>query len=147
MQPRGLEHPLGCAHWRRPSGCKKQLSRSGSLAWTRRFACLLLELRVCEHGWQVSSWVRAALEEDNYAEEALEITGILESQKVKGTALLELTADKMRAVSILMGPAAVLAKRIAAVSAPPTAASAFQAGASADWKGALASLWKFVRTT
>ena len=80
---------------------------------------------------------------------ALEITGSLESQKVKGTALLELTAgDKMRAVSIAHGPSCkVLAKRIAAVSAPPTAASAFQAGASADWKGALASLWKFVRTT
>ena len=37
-----------------------------------------LKLRVCEHGWQVSSWVRAALEEENYAEEAQEISGILE---------------------------------------------------------------------
>ena len=106
-----------------------------------------LKLRVCEHGWRVSSWVRAALEEENYAEEAQEITGILESQKVKGSALLELTADDLRNMNILVGPGKVLAKRIAALSAPPTAASGFQAGASADWKGAWASLWKFVRTT
>ena len=147
VQPRGLEHPLGCAHWRRPSGCKKQLSRSGSLAWTRRFACLLLELRVCEHGWQVSSWVRAALEADNYAHKVQEITEILKSEDVMGTALLKLTSGDMREMKIAMGPRKVLAERIAAVSAPPTAASGFQAGASADWKGALASLWKFVRTT
>ena len=109
--------------------------------------CLLLELRVCEHGWQVSSWVRAALEEDNYAEEAQEITEILKSQKVKGSALLKLTLDGMKTMGIAMGPGGVLHSRIAAVSAPPTAASGFQAGASADWKGAWVSLWKFVRTT
>ena len=108
--------------------------------------CLLLELRVCEHGWQVSSWVRAALQEDNYAHKVQEITEILKSEDVMGTALLKLTAEKMRTVGILMGPAKVLAERIAAVSAPP-AASGFQAGASADWKGAWVSLWKFVRTT
>ena len=68
-----------------------------------------------------------------------EITGSLKSQKVKGTALLELTSDDMEKMGILMGPRKVLAKRIAAVSAPPTAASGFQVGASAerDWKGAL----------
>jgi len=95
--------------------------------WLQKTAAEIKQFGVDE----VSSWVRAALEEDNYAEEALEITGILESQKVKGTALPELTADKMRAVGILMGPAEVLAKRIAAVSAPPTAASAFQDDLSA----------------
>ena len=68
-----------------------------------------------------------------------EITGSLKSQKVKGTALLELTSDDMEKMGILVGPRKVLAKRIAAVSAPPTAASGFQVGASAerDWKGAL----------
>ena len=108
-----------------------------------------LKLRVCEHGWQVSSWVRAALEEENYAAEAQEIIGILESQNVKGSALLDLTYQWLvdKPYNIAGGPAGKLAKRIAAVSAPPTAASGFQAGASADWKGALASLWKFVRTT
>ena len=114
--------------------------------------CLLLELRVCEYGWQVSSWVRAALEEENYADEAPEIAGILKSQKVKGTALLELTAEKMRTVGILMGPAEVLAKRIAAVSAPPMAASGFQVGASARVEGCLGvtgevAVQLFVRTT
>ena len=108
-----------------------------------------LKLRVCEHGWQVSSWVRVVLEAENYDDEAQEITGILKSQKVKGTALLKLTFERLvdKPYNIVAGPAEVLAKRIAAVSAPPTAAGGFQAGASADWKGALASLWKFVRTT
>ena len=106
----------------------------------RRFADVsCLKLRVCEHGRQVSSWVRAALEEENYADKGQSITEILKQNDVRGTALLELTAEKMRMVGILMGPAEVLAKRIAAVSAPPTAASGFQVGASAerDWKGAL----------
>ena len=149
VKPRGLEHPLGCAHWRRPSGCKRQLTRSGSLAWMRRFACLLLELWICEHGWQVSSWVRAALEAENYDDEAQEITGILNSQKVKGSALLKLTFERLvdKPYNIVAGPAEVLANRITALSAPPTAASGFQVGASADWKGAWASLGKFVRTT
>ena len=61
--------------------------------------------------------------------------------------MLELTSDDMKEMGILVGPRKILAKRIAAVSAPPTAASGFQAGASADWKGAWVSLWKFVRTT
>ena len=109
--------------------------------------CLLLELRVCNYGWQVSSWVRAALQEENYADEVQEITESLKSQKVKGTALLELTLDDMDKMGIAMGPRKVLAKRIAAVSARPTAASdSRQAGASADWVP-----WrqwgKFVRTT
>ncbi|CAE7442735.1 unnamed protein product [Symbiodinium sp. CCMP2592] len=77
---------------------------------------------------EVSSWVRAALETENYGDKGQSIAEILKQNDVRGTALLELTAEKMRTVGILMGPAEVLAKRIAAVSAPPTAASAFQAG-------------------
>ena len=110
------------------------------MEWMRRFADVsCLKLRVCEHGRQVSFWVRAALEEENYSEEVQEITGSLKSQKVKGTALLKLTSGDMREMEIPMGPRKVLAERIAAVSAPPTAASGFQVGASAerDWKGAL----------
>ena len=63
----------------------------------------------------------------------------LDQQQVDGEALLELTSDDMKEMGILVGPRKVLAKRIAAVSAPPTAASGFQVGASAerDWKGAL----------
>ena len=34
VKPRGLEHLLGCAHWRRPSGCKRQLRRSSNSEWT-----------------------------------------------------------------------------------------------------------------
>ena len=69
--------------------------------------CLLLELRVCEHGWQVSSWVRAALQEDNYADEVQEITESLKSQKVKGTALLKLTFERLveKPYNIVAGPA------------------------------------------
>ena len=98
-----------------------------------------LKLRVCEHGRQVRFWVRAALEEENYADKVQNITEILEQNDVRGTALLELTSGDMREMEIPMGPRKVLAKRIAAVSAPPTAASGFQVGASAerDWKGAL----------
>ena len=144
-----LEHRLGCADCCRTSGCKRQLRRSGCLEWMRRFAnvsCLCL--RVCEHVWQVSSWVRAALEEDNYGDKGQSITEILKQNDVRGTALLKLTSGDMREMKIAMGPSKVLAERIAAVSARPTAASGFQAGASADWKGALVSLWwKFVRTT
>ena len=84
------------------------------------------------------------MEEDNYADEAPEIAGILKSQKVKGTALLELTSGDMKEMGIAMGPRKVLAKRIAALSAPPTAASGFQVGASAEreWRGAVGSLGK-----
>ena len=108
----------------------------------RRFVDVsCLKLRVCEHGRQVSFWVRAALEEENYSEEVQEITGSLKSQKVKGSALLKLTFERLvdKPYNIVAGPAEVLAERIAAVSAPPTAASGFQVGASAerDWKGAL----------
>ena len=39
------------------------------MEWMRRFADVsCLKLRVCEHGRQVSFWVRAALEEENYSE-------------------------------------------------------------------------------
>ena len=33
-----MEHFLGCAPCRRPSGCKRQLTRSGSLPRKRHFA-------------------------------------------------------------------------------------------------------------
>ena len=101
--------------------------------------CLLLELRVCEHGWQVSSWVRAALETENYGDKGQSIAEILKQNDVRGSALLKLTSGDMREMEIPMGPRKVLAERIAAVSAPPMAASGFQVGASAerDWKGAL----------
>ena len=65
------------------------------------------------------------MQEDNYADEVQEITESLKSQKVKGTALLKLTSGDMREMRIAMGPRKVLAERIAAVSAPPTAASGF----------------------
>ena len=79
------------------------------------------------------------MEEENYADKAQNLTEILEQNDVRGSALLELTLDDMEKMGICMGPRKVLAKRIAAVSAPPTAASGFQVGASAerDWKGAL----------
>ena len=107
-----------------------------------------LKLRVCEHGWQVSSWVRAALEAENYTEEAQAIVETLKQQKVKGTALMDLTYERLVAepYKIAGGPAGNLAKRIAAVSAPPMAASGFQVGASAEI-GGVPSLEKFVRTT
>ena len=97
MKPRGLEHRLGCAQSCRPSGCKRQLRRSGSLEWMRRFADVsCLKLRVCEHGRQVSFWVRAALEEENYADKGQSITEILKQNDVSGTALLKLTSGDMR---------------------------------------------------
>eukprot|EP00439_Symbiodinium_sp_Y106_P002815 s11246_g1.t1 len=82
---------------------------------------------------EVSSWVRVVLEAENYDDEAQEITGILKSQKVKGTALLKLTFERLvdKPYNIVAGPAEVLAKRIAAVSAPPTAAGGFQDDLSA----------------
>eukprot|EP00439_Symbiodinium_sp_Y106_P026444 s6238_g3.t1 len=82
---------------------------------------------------EVSFWVRAALEEDNYTDEAQEIAEILKSQKVNGTALLKLTYERLVAepYKIAAGPAGNLAERIAAVSAPPMAASGFQDDLSA----------------
>ena len=76
------------------------------------------------------------------------VATILYQQEVDGEALLELTAEKMRTAGILLGPAEVLAKRIAAVSAPPMAASGFQVGASAEheWRGTLGH-WGSLRTT
>ena len=131
VKPRGLEHPLGCAHWRRPSGCKRQLSRSGSLAWMRRFAdvsCLCL--RVCERCLQVRDWAKAVLPRSPQVAETLH------EQEVDGEDVLDLTYQRLVAepYTIAAGPAGKLAKRIAALSAPP-AASGFQVGASAerDW--------------
>ena len=86
------------------------------------------------------------MKKDNYADEAPEIAGILKSQKVKGTALLKLTFERLvdKPYNIVAGPAEVLAERIAALSAPPTAASGFQVGASAEreWRGAVGPLGK-----
>ncbi|CAE7827830.1 unnamed protein product, partial [Symbiodinium necroappetens] len=75
---------------------------------------------------QVSSWVQAALQVENYADEAQQVVEILKSQKVKGTALLDFTLDDMQKMRIFMGPGKVLCKRIAALAAP-AAASGFQA--------------------
>eukprot|EP00439_Symbiodinium_sp_Y106_P001971 s13350_g1.t1 len=69
---------------------------------------------------KVRDWVQAVLPKNPG------VATILYQQEVDGEALLELTAEKMRTVGILLGPAEVLAKRIAAVSAPPMAASGFQ---------------------
>ena len=110
------------------------------MEWMRRFADVsCLKLRVCEHGWQVSSWVRAALETENYGDKGQSIAEILKQNDVRGSALLKLTFERLvdKPYNIVAGPAEVLAERIAAVSAPPMAASGFQVGASADWKGAL----------
>ena len=84
------------------------------------------------------------MEEDNYGDKGQSITEILKQNDVRGTALLKLTSGDMREMKIAMGPSKVLAERIAAVSAPPMAASGFQVGASAerDWRGALGSLGK-----
>ncbi|CAE7575461.1 unnamed protein product, partial [Symbiodinium microadriaticum] len=77
----------------------------------------------------VGSWVEAALEERNYADEVQTTTKILKDQKVKGTALLDLTYDRLvnQPYNIAAGPASQLAKRIAALAAPAAAASGFQA--------------------
>ncbi|CAE7915434.1 unnamed protein product, partial [Symbiodinium necroappetens] len=79
---------------------------------------------------QVGSWVETALEERNYADEVQTTTKILKDQKVKGTALLDLTYDRLvnQPYNIAAGPASQLAKRIAALAAPAAAASGFQAG-------------------
>ena len=148
MKARGLEHCLGCplaqAEWLQKTA--EEIKQFGVDEALCDVSCL--KLRVCNHGWQVSSWVRVALQEENYAEEVQEIVETLKQQKVKGTALLELTLDDMEKMGIAMGPRKVLDKRIAAVSAPPTAASGFQVRASVErWRGALGSLGKFVRTT
>ena len=92
-----------------------------------------MKLRVCVACLQVRDWVKAMLPRNPAVAETLH------EQEVDGEALMELTSDDMEKMGIPMGPRKVLAKRIAAVSAPPTAASGFQVGASAerDWKGAL----------
>ena len=91
---------------------------------------------------QVRDWVKAMLPKNPAVAETLH------EQEVDGEALMELTSDDMEKMGILVGPRKNLAKRIAAVSAPPTAASGFQVRASVErWRGALGSLGKFVRTT
>ena len=91
--------------------------------------CLLLELRACDCGWQVSCWVRAALEEDGDSEDALQIVRTLQKEKVRGKSLLGLTYERLVAApyNIAAGPAQNLADRINAMLAP-TAATEFQAG-------------------
>ncbi|CAE7874211.1 unnamed protein product, partial [Symbiodinium sp. KB8] len=83
---------------------------------------------------EVRDWVQAMLPKNPGVAETLD------QQQVDGEALLELTSDDMKEMGILLtferlvdkpynivaGPAEVLAKRIAAVSAPPMAASGFQ---------------------
>ena len=91
--------------------------------------CLLLELRACDCGWQVSCWVRAALEEDGDSEDAPQIVDTLRREKVRGKALLGLTYERLVGTpyNIAAGPAQNLADRINAMLAP-TAATGFQAG-------------------
>ena len=94
-----------------------------------------LKLRVCVACLQVRHWVKAMLPRNPAVAETLH------GQEVDGEALMDLTYQRLveKPYSIAAGPAGNLAKRIAAVSAPPMAASGFQVGASAerDWKGAL----------
>ena len=102
VKPCGLEHPLGCAHWRRPSGCKRQLRRSGSLAWMRHFAdvsCLCL--RVCERCLQVRDWAKAVLPRSPQVAETLH------EQEVDGEDVLDLTYQRRVAepYTIAAGPA------------------------------------------
>ena len=111
VKPRGLEHllavPIGAGRVAAKTAAEiKQFGVDEALC---DVSCL--KLRVCEHGWQVSSWVRAALEEENYAAEAQEIIGILESQNVKGSALLDLTYQWLvdKPYNIAGGPAGKLA--------------------------------------
>ena len=144
VKPRGLEHPLGCAHWRRPSGCKRQLSRSGSLEWMRRFADIsCLCLRVCECCLQVRDWVIAVLKAKNLDEgKAAAAAQRLQDEEVTGAMLFGFTAGKLLEYGVKRGPADTLVNELQASGggAPSVAMSGFQAGASADWKGALASL-------
>ena len=97
----------------------------------RRFAdvsCLCL--RVCERCLQVRDWAKAVLPRSPQVAETLH------EQEVDGEDVLDLTYQRLVAepYTIAAGPAGKLAKRIAALSAPP-AASGFQVGASAerDW--------------
>ncbi|CAE7541459.1 unnamed protein product [Symbiodinium sp. CCMP2592] len=85
---------------------------------------------------EVRDWAKAVLPRSPQVAETLH------EQQVDGEDVLDLTYERLVAepYKIAAGPAGKLAKRIAAVSAPPTAASGFQAGASADWKGALGSV-------
>ena len=116
------------------TGCARQLRRSRTLAWSRRErqCCKAICVRFAFF-FQVGSWVEAALEERNYADEVQTTTKILKDQKVKGTALLDLTYDRLvnQPYNIAAGPASQLAKRIAALAAPAAAASGFQAGGQA----------------
>ncbi|CAE7246239.1 unnamed protein product [Symbiodinium sp. KB8] len=76
---------------------------------------------------QVGSWVKAALEEDDYGDQVERVTKALKSQDVRGRALLLLTSEDMKEMEIPMGPRKVLCNRIAARAAPAAAASGFQA--------------------
>ena len=127
VKPRGLEHsfrlcPLAQAEWLQKTAAEiKQFGVDESASMDGR--------SVLGSG---RPWKRRTT-----PRKPQEITGILECQKVKGSALLDLTYQWLvdKPYNIAGGPAGKLAKRIAAVSAPPTAASGFQVGASADWKG------------
>ena len=93
---------------------------------------------------QVRDWVKAMLPKNP------EIAETLYQQQVDGEALMDLTYQRLvdKPYNIAAGPAGNLAKRIAALSAPPTAASGFQVGASAEheWRGTLGH-WGSLRTT
>ena len=112
--------------------------------------CLLLELLVCVASLQVRDWVKAVLKTKRLDEgKAAAAAQRLEDEEVTGAMLFGFTADKLLDYGVKRGPADTLVNQLQASGswAPPTTASGFQVGASADWKGAWASHWKFVRTT
>ena len=67
----------------------------------------------------------------------------LEEEEVVGELLISVTPEKLAsAYNMKRGPANLLVNQLRACGggAPPMAASGFQVGASADWKGALGSV-------
>ena len=102
---------------------------------------------------QVRDWAKAVLKAKNLDEEKAEAAAQrLEEEEVVGELLISVTPEKLAsAYNMKRGPANLLVNQLRACGggAPPMAASGFQVGASAerDWRGALGSLGKFVRTT
>ena len=101
---------------------------------------------------QVRDWAKAVLKAKNLDEEkAAAEAQRLQDELVTGAMLFSFSADKLVSYGLKRGPADTLMNQLQASGggAPPMAASGFQVGASAerDWRGALGSLGKFVRTT
>ncbi|CAE7029021.1 unnamed protein product [Symbiodinium sp. CCMP2592] len=119
----GAEEPLQPPR-KAPRGENEAKASLDQVEWLQKTAEEIRQFGVDK----VSSWVRAALEEEGDSEDAPEIADTLQVQKVRGRALLDLTYQQLvdKPYNIAAGPAGNLAKRIAAVSAPATAASGFQ---------------------